>query len=205
MYMNEKKRTASAAHRGPEGRGQPLNYAQRNRRRIRRLAEGAIIAALYVALTWLANAVGLSGMAVQVRFSEALCVLTLFTPAAVPGLWVGCMLANLTTGAMMWDIVFGSLATLVGALGGWSLGCLSRRMKRDGHVLRAAAMKWLIPLPTVVANTVTVPLILIYAYALEGSFPLFALTVGIGELVSAWFLGLLLMFPLERKEKMIFK
>ena len=75
-------------------------------------AQGAMVAALYVALTWIASIAGLSSMAIQVRISEALCVLPFFLPAAVPGLFVGCLLANLMTGAVVWDILFGSLATL---------------------------------------------------------------------------------------------
>jgi len=74
------------------------------------LTQGALIAALYTALTYLANALGLANGAVQVRFSEALTILPVFTPAAVPGLFVGCLLANLLTGAAIWDILFGSLA-----------------------------------------------------------------------------------------------
>ena len=72
-------------------------------------AQGAMVAALYVALTWIASIAGLSSMAIQVRISEALCVLPFFLPAAVPGLFVGCLLANLMTGAVVWDILFGSL------------------------------------------------------------------------------------------------
>ena len=80
------------------------------------VVQAAVIAALYVVLTLLANALGLSSYSIQVRFSEALCILPFFTPAAIPGLWIGCLTANLMTGAIIWDIVFGSIATLIGCL-----------------------------------------------------------------------------------------
>ena len=70
------------------------------------ITQAAIIAALYVVLTMIANMLGLANYAIQVRFSEALCVLPYFTFAAVPGLYVGCLIANLLTGAAIWDILF---------------------------------------------------------------------------------------------------
>ena len=85
------------------------------------IVQGAMIAALYVVLTMLANALGLSSYSIQIRFSEALCILPFFTPAAIPGLWIGCLIANLMTGAIIWDIIFGSLATLIGAVGTYLL------------------------------------------------------------------------------------
>lgn len=106
------------------------------------LTQGALIAALYTALTYLANALGLANGAVQVRFSEALTILPVFTPAAVPGLFVGCLLSNLLTGAAIWDILFGSLATLLGAIGTYLL----RR-----HEKLAAA-------PPILANLLIIPL-----------------------------------------------
>ncbi len=172
--------------------------AARNRRRIRRMAEGAIIAALYVALTWASNLIGLANGAVQVRLSEALCVLGFFTPAAVPGLFVGCLLANLTMAAPLWDIIGGSMATLLGVLGGWALGVAARQLLTNGHRLGGNLLKVLIPLPTVLANTVIIPLVLVYAYGMEGALPLFMLSVGLGEIVSAWFLGLVLLLALEK-------
>ena len=79
------------------------------------ITQAAMIAALYVVLTLLANALGLANYAVQIRFSEALTILPFFTPAAIPGLWAGCVLANILTGCAPLDILFGSLATLIGA------------------------------------------------------------------------------------------
>ena len=75
--------------------------------RIKLICQGGIIAALYLALTLLANALGLANYAVQVRFSESLTILPYFTPAAVPGLFVGCLLSNILTGCALPDIIFG--------------------------------------------------------------------------------------------------
>ena len=79
-------------------------------KRLALLTQGALIAALYTALTYLINYFGLANGAIQVRISEALTILPVFTPAAIPGLFIGCLLSNLLTGAAIWDIVFGSLA-----------------------------------------------------------------------------------------------
>ena len=133
------------------------------------LVHGAVIAALYVVLTMLANALGLANYAIQVRFSEALTILPVFTPAAIPGLFLGCIISNTMTGCMLLDIIFGSLATLIGAFGTYLL--------RDKN-------KWLAPLPPIIANTIIVPFVLAYVYHLEGGIPYFMLTVGIGEVIS---------------------
>ena len=152
------------------------------------IVHGAIIAALYVVMTYLTNVLGLANGAIQVRFSEALTILPLFTPAAIPGLFVGCLLSNILTGGIIWDIVFGSLATLLGAIGTYLL-------KR--HVFVA-------PLPPILANTLIIPFVLRYAYALEGSVPYFMLTVVIGEIISCGVLGILLYYALEKRKSYIF-
>ena len=85
------------------------------------LVHGAVIAALYVVLTLLANALGLANYAIQVRFSEALTILPVFTPAAIPGLFIGCLIGNILGGAILPDIIFGSIATLIGAFFTWKL------------------------------------------------------------------------------------
>ncbi len=158
-------------------------------RNLRFLCRGALIAALYVVLTWLCSLVGLDKGVIQMRLSEALCVLPAFTGAAVPGLFVGCLLANLLTGSALPDVVFGSLATLIGALGAYFL----RRRK------------WLVPLPTVLANTLIIPFVLRFAYGAEGSIPYFMLTVGAGEVISAYICGMLLYAALERRAANLFK
>ena len=93
------------------------------------IVHAAVIAALYVVLTLAANALGLANFAIQIRFSEALTILPLFTPAAIPGLFAGCILSNFLTGCLPLDIVFGSAATLLGAFGTWFLGGQVARVK----------------------------------------------------------------------------
>ena len=148
--------------------------------KVRMITQGAIIAALYVVLTMIANAMGLANHAIQVRFSEALCILPFFTIAAIPGLTIGCLISNLLTGAMIWDVLFGSLATLIGAMG--------------TYVLRKN--KVLMMFPPIIANMVIVPFVLRYGYGItwmfhdvEWSIPYFAVTVGIGEIISVCGLG----------------
>ena len=158
-------------------------------RNLRFLCRGALVAALYVALTWLCALVGLDKGVIQMRLSEALCVLPAFTGAAVPGLFVGCLLANLLTGSALPDVVFGSLATLIGALGAYFL----RRRK------------WLVPLPTVLANVLIIPPVLRFAYGAEGTIPYFMLTVGAGEVISAYICGMLLYAALARRAANLFK
>ena len=148
----------------------------------------AIIAAMYVVLTYLAKLLGLDSGMIQVRFSEMLCILPMFTSAAIPGLTVGCLLANLLGGAVALDIIFGPIATLIGAIGTYLL------RKR----------KWLAPLPPVLANTVIVPFVFAYGYGLEMAIPFMMLTVGIGEIISIYVLGKLLYFALQKRAKGIF-
>ena len=102
------------------------------------LCQGAMIAAIYTVMTLFINAFGLANGAIQIRISEALCILPIFTPAAIPGLFVGCLLSNVITGCAIYDIVFGSLATLVGAIGTYFL----------------RKTKFLFTLPPVIANGV---------------------------------------------------
>lgn len=153
------------------------------------ITQAAMIAALYVVLTLFANALGLANYAVQIRFSEALTILPYFTPAAIPGLTVGCILSNLLTGCMPLDIVFGSFATLIGAAGTYLL----RKYKLAA------------PFPPIIANTLIVPFILAYVYQFEGSIPYFMLTVGIGELISCGILGMTLLSILDKYKGVIFK
>lgn len=140
-------------------------------------AQGGVIAALYVVLTLVSNAFGLANGAIQVRISEALTILPAFTPAAIPGLFAGCILSNTLTGCILPDIIFGSIATLIGAFG-------TRALKNTKSLL--------LPVPPIIANTIIVPLVLKYAYKLDGTVPYMMLTVFIGEFISCGILGLLL-------------
>lgn len=151
------------------------------------LTQAAMVAALYVVLTFIANAFGLANYAVQVRFSEALTILPFFTPAAIPGLFVGCLLSNILTGCALLDIIFGSAATLIGAIFTYKL-----RM-----------YKWLAPIPPIAANTVFIPFVLKYAYQIE---PIWfsAVTVAAGEVISCGILGMTLLFTLNKYKGKIF-
>ena len=142
----------------------------------REIAFGGMIAALYVVLTFVAQAFGLASGAIQVRFSEALCLLPCLTPAAVPGLTVGCVLANLLTGCAPWDVVFGSLATLIGAIG--------TRMMKDKPMF-----SWI---PPVLSNTIIVPIVLMKVYGVDTAWPLLTFQIFAGEMISVCILGLLL-------------
>ena len=141
-----------------------------------RITFGGVIAALYVVLTLIANAFGLASGAVQVRISEALTILPVFTSAAIPGLTVGCVLANLTTGCAPWDVVFGSLATLLGAAG--------TRLLKEKPVLA-----WI---PPVISNMAIIPIVLQRVYGVPDAWWYLVLTVGAGEVISCGILGLLL-------------
>lgn len=153
------------------------------------LTQAAMIAALYVVLTQLAHVFGLDSHAIQLRFSEALTILPYFTPAAIPGLFIGCLLANFFAGCLPWDIVFGSLATLLGALGTYAL----------------RKYKWLAPVPPIIANTLIVPFVLAYVYHFEGTIPYFMLTVGVGEVISCGVLGMLFLFSLQKHRQKLFQ
>ena len=157
--------------------------------RIKLICQGGIIAALYLALTLLANALGLANYAVQVRFSESLTILPYFTPAAVPGLFVGCLLSNIQTGCPLPDIIFGSLATLIGAVATYMLRNKS---------------KWLAPLPAIVSNAIIVPFVLLYAYGIEPLWFSFV-TVTAGEIISCGVLGMLLLNALRKYDSVLFK
>lgn len=160
-----------------------------NNKKVLFLTQAALIAALYVVLTFVANSLGLASNSIQVRFSEALTILPFFTPAAIPGLFVGCFLSNLLTGCVPLDVIFGSLATLLGAI-------LTYKLRK---------FKWLAPVPPILANTIIVPFILAYVYQFEGSIPYFMLTVGIGEVISCGVLGMVLLFSLQPYRDKIFK
>ena len=156
-----------------------------SRARILYLCTASIIAALYVALTHLSNAFGLASGVIQCRVSEALCVLPFFTPAAIPGLAVGCVIANITTSASIVDIIFGSLATLIGAVG-------ARLLRKH---------KWLVTVPTILANALILPFVLKLMLNLEESVWFLFITIFIGELISAGILGMIFLLSLEKTDK----
>lgn len=154
-----------------------------------RIARGGMIAALYVALTYLSFLFGLSSGEIQLRLSEMLTVLPAFLPESIPGLYIGCIIANLLTGGSIFDILLGSLATLIGAIG--------------ARMLRKTKKPLLIALPTVLANAITVPFIIILTAGGEISYavyPYFFATVGIGEFLSAGVFGAIAYKAIEKNK-----
>ena len=163
------------------------------------IAQAAIIAAMYVALTFLSAAVGLSGQTlVQFRLSEVLTVLPFFTPAAIPGLAIGCLISNIATSCAPWDIAFGTLATLLGAVG--------------TYLLRKH--RWMAPVPPILANTLIVPFVVYYCYGLDqtlAAYPVWiallitAACVFLGEFVCCGVLGSLLQTALIKNPRLFGK
>lgn len=151
------------------------------------ITHAAVIAALYVVLTLVANALGLASNAIQVRFSEALTILPYFTPAAIPGLFVGCLLSNTMTGCALPDIIFGSLATLIGAI-------FTRKLRK---------YKWMAPLPPIIANAILIPPVLLFTYGIK-PYWFSLLTVTAGEIISCGVLGMILLFSLQKHASRIF-
>ena len=151
------------------------------------MTQAAMIAAIYVALTYLFAPISFSE--IQIRIAEALTILPVFTPAAVPGLFIGCLIGNTVSGALLPDIVCGSLATLIGAF-------FTRKL-RNAH-------PFLAPVPPIVANTLVVPFVLKYAYLVDLPIPLMMLTVCIGEILSCGVLGLIFYYALRPHKELIF-
>ena len=155
--------------------------------KVRWIAQGAVIAAAYVVLTMVFAPISFGP--VQLRVAEALCIMPLFTPAAVPGLFTGCLIANLLGGGIAVDVIFGSLATLIGAWGGLML-------RRN---------RWLVPVPAIISNTVIIPFVLYYGYGFTDTvIPLLALQIFIGEVRGCFVLGELLATMLLKRKNAIF-
>ena len=152
------------------------------------LTHAAMIAAIYVVLTLVFQAISFGE--IQVRIAEALTILPAFTPAAIPGLFIGCIIGNIFGGSILPDIIFGSLATLIGS-------CFTYLLRKQN--------KYLAPLPPIISNTVIVPLVLKYAYGFNLPIAFMMLTVGIGEEISCGVLGMILYSSLEKHKNKIFK
>ena len=150
------------------------------------LTQAAMIAAIYVVLTLLFKPISFGE--IQIRIAEALTILPLFTPAAVPGVFVGCLIANFLGGGILLDIICGSLATLIGAV-------LTYRLRNLNPVLG--------PVPPIAANTIIVPFVLYYGYGINLPIPFMMLTVAIGEVLSCGVLGLILYFSLKKYQTVL--
>ena len=150
------------------------------------ICQAALIAALYVVLCLVFKPFSFG--AIQCRIAEALTILPVFTPAAIPGVAIGCLLSNIL-GAHILDIVFGSLATLIGAVGTYSL------RKRF----------YLAPIPPILTNTIIIPYVLRFAHAESAPIYLLGATIFAGEIISCGVLGLLLYFALRKYKRNLFK
>lgn len=151
------------------------------------MAQAAAIAAIYVVL--MISFAPISFGAIQVRFAEALTILPFFTPAAIPGLFIGCLIGNIYGGAALADIIIGSLTTLLAA-------AISYQLRKK---------KYLVPLPPIIANALVVPFVLRYAYGVTLPIPFMMLTVGAGELIACGVMGMVILISLEKYRHVIFK
>lgn len=151
-----------------------------------RLTRAGLVAALYVVLTYLSSLFGLSSGVIQCRLSEALTILPVFMPEAIPAVTVGCFLSNIFAGGEPLDIIFGTLATLIGAV-----GC---------YLFRGTAKKFppIATLPTVLANAIIIPFVLIFAYTAGEGYMFLFLTVGASEIISATVFGTILYYALVK-------
>lgn len=156
------------------------------------MLQAAMIAAIYVVLVIIFNYWSFGP--IQFRIAEALTVLPYFTPAAIPGLCIGCFIANFIGGSILADMVLGSIATFIGAVGSRILG-----------KMKSKVAKWLVPIPPIVANALIVPYVLKYGYGAAEAIPFMMLTVGIGEVIVCGICGMILLFILEKYKNIIFK
>ncbi len=149
-----------------------------------------VIAVLYFVLTFIANEFQLAnGLNFQLRISEALTVLPYYTPAAIPGLFIGCISANHAMNLPMSDVIYGSVATLVSAI----ISYLVRKKK------------FVVPIPPIIINAFALPTI--YTFLLGFDEPPFwrsVIMVGLGEAVTCGVLGIALMLGLEDYKDKLF-
>lgn len=151
------------------------------------ITEAAVIAAIYTVLVVAFQPISFGP--IQFRIAEALTILPFFTPAAIPGVAIGCFLSAILSGADVLDMVFGSLATLIAAF-------LSFKLRRH---------KFLVPIPPIVANALIIPWVLRYAYDIPDAIPYMMLTVGVGEVCAAGVLGMVLLFALDKVKHVVFR
>ena len=145
------------------------------------IVQAAVIAALYVVLTFVANALGLASHTIQVRFSEALCILPVFTPAAIPGLWIGCLPS----------------ATLLAAVCTYLL-----RNHKIACTFPPVIFNMII-VPFVLVYAYGIPAV--YFHGVNVTIPFNAITVGIGEVISVCVLGSILMRVLAKYRNVMFR
>lgn len=151
------------------------------------VTQSAVIAAIYVVLVFVFQYTSFGP--IQFRIAEALTILPYYTPAAIPGVTIGCLLSNLLFRADIIDIIFGTAATLIAAY-------LSYQLRTN---------KYLVPIPPILINALIIPWVLKFAYFEADPIPLMMLTIGLGQIVSAGILGMVLLFSLDKVKNIIFK
>ena len=152
------------------------------------MTQAAMIAAIYVVLCLVFEPISYG--AIQTRVAEALTVLPFFTPAAIPGVFIGCLIANVLGGGIVLDVVAGSLITLVAAYVTWMLRGKS---------------KFLACFPPIILNAIVIPWVLKYGYGEPLPIPFLMGTVGLGEILTAGIMGTVLLCVLARYKGVIFK
>lgn len=153
------------------------------------ITRAGVVAALYVVLTYLSALCGLSIGIYQFRISEVLCILPVFMVEAIPGLAIGCLIANMISGSLVIDVIFGSIATLIGAIGAYLLRKLPNKLI------------WLSTLPNVIANTLIIPPILVYVYRIDETYLLITFAIFVSQFVTAGIGGTML-YPVIKKSKL---
>ena len=154
-----------------------------------KIIQFVVIAALYAGLTITEQfTVGMTKDIIQVRLSDALLILPVFTPAAIPGLFAGCLISNYVIGCHIYDVIFGSVATLIGAIGTY----LVRKHK------------FMAPVPPIIINMIVIPILFAYVYRYENPFWYFVVAIGVGELIACGVLGIALMLGLEDHKDSLF-
>jgi uncharacterized membrane protein len=149
------------------------------------LVQAAVIAAIYVVLTLVFAPISYGESLIEFRISEMLTVLPFYTPAAIPGLFIGVIISNMFSPVGALDVIFGSLATLIAAY-------LSYKMPK----------KALVPIPPIVINALVIGPMLHYVYDLP--LLLIILSILIGQIVTCYGLGMVLMLVLDKYKKYLF-
>ncbi len=153
---------------------------------VKYLCDAAMIAAIYVVLNMVFMPISFGP--IQCRVSEMLTVLPAFLPAAIPGVAIGCLIANILGGAIIPDIIFGTLATLIAAVASYMLTAKLQADVVKSHSAGAAFRLYAV-LPPIISNTIIVPLVLKYAYGYGDALYFMMFTVCVGEIISVAGLG----------------
>ena len=174
------------------------------------IAFSGVIAALYVALSFVSWTFGLASNEIQFRVSEVMYVLALFTPAAIPGLTIGCLIFNWISGGVVLDVFVGSFATLIGVVGTYLIGIAMRKRRATIDAANAAGANpqkkfhfgaWLALalMPNIISNTLIIPLVLRYGYGITDAYVISAVFIFAGEFLSCGVLGYVLGMVMKKR------